>query len=284
MGFNSCGMAAVLPRLQRRSGRPGIVGLNLGKNKDSEDATADYEIGIRSAAMLASYIVVNVSSPNTPGLRDLQRRAPLEQLLRSLIATRDRTSATTPLLVKIAPDLSEEECEDIASVSVETGINGIVVSNTTIDRPPGLVSENAKQIGGLSGKPLFEQSTRVLARMYALTHGNLPLIGVGGVESAADAYEKICAGASLIQLYTALAFKGPMLVSEIKRGLTELLLSEGLSSISEAVGTRNAAWISGQTARRGPALGLSQGYENAGMISRAKRRRLSREPWPLNST
>jgi len=243
MGFNSCGLRKVLTRLQKRSGRPGIVGLNLGKNKDTENALDDYEIGIKSAADLVSYLVINVSSPNTPGLRDLQRRAPLEQLLRSLVATRNCTNPNVPLLIKIAPDLSDDECEDIATVAIETGIDGIIVSNTTTYRPANLVSSEAEEVGGLSGRPLFEKSTRVLAKMYMLTNGRLPLIGVGGIETAEDAYEKIRAGASLVQLYTGLAFNGPMLITNIKSGLTKLLLADGFSSVQDAVGTRYAAWL-----------------------------------------
>jgi dihydroorotate dehydrogenase len=283
MGFNSCGLEDALARLKSRVDKPGIVGLNLGKNRDTEDATEDYVAGIRAAADLVSYLVVNVSSPNTPGLRDLQRRAPLENLLKELIATRNSTKSTTPLLVKIAPDLSEAECEDISAVALELGIDGIIVSNTTTSRPAGLTSKEASEEGGLSGKPLFDKSTHILAQIHKLTRGQLPLIGVGGIESAADAYEKICAGATLVQLYTALAFHGPMLVSQLKSQLAELLADNGFMSIRDAVGSRNAEWADksfpSQVART-----LKDSYEKAGMISRAKRRRLSREPWPLSST
>jgi dihydroorotate dehydrogenase len=243
MGFNSRGLAYVLDRLRIRTGRPGIVGLNLGKNRETEDAAADYEEGIRATANLVSYLVINVSSPNTPGLRDLQRRATLEGLLSRLISVRDAANPRTPLLVKIAPDLSPAECEDVASVALSCGINGIVVSNTTTDRPH-VTSRTSQQEGGLSGVPLFHKSTQVLARIFALTGGRIPLIGVGGIGSAADAFEKICAGASLVQIYTALAFRGPMLVSEIKWGLVELLTANGFSSVQQAVGARSAAWIS----------------------------------------
>ena len=155
MGFNSSGLADVVNRLEKRQRQDGIVGLNLGKNKESEDAAADYEQGIRAVAHLVDYIVVNVSSPNTPGLRDLQRRTVLEQLLKILVATRDSTNQKTPLLVKIAPDLSPGECEDIAGVAIDCGINGVIVSNTTTSRPPSLMSRAAYQQGGLSGPPVF---------------------------------------------------------------------------------------------------------------------------------
>lgn len=282
MGFNSRGLPYVLDRLQKRSERPGIVGLNLGKNSETKDAAADYEVGIRRAANYVSYLVVNISSPNTPGLRDLQRRAPFETLLRRLMTTRDSTNAKTPLLVKIAPDLSPEECEDIASIALECEINGMIVSNTTTGRPSDLISREAKQTGGLSGKPLFDQSTRLLARIYTLTEGRLPLIGVGGIANAADAYEKICAGASLVQIYTAVAFQGPMLVSEIKHELAQLLKDDGFSAVRQAVGSRSAAWMDAPYTPS--AVRAAHHPRNAGMISLTKPRSLSREPSPLSST
>ena len=236
MGFNSGGLDAACGRLSRRT-RSGIVAVNLGKNRDSEDAAADYTEGIRRTARLADYLVVNVSSPNTPGLRELQGRAVLRSLLEALIKVRDETDSRVPLLVKIAPDLTSEERGDIAQVALETGIDGLIVSNTTVERPFGLVSRHAHEVGGLSGRPLFAPSTALLAEMYRLTRGRLPLIGVGGIASAADAYAKIRAGASLVQLYTALVFAGPDLVAHIKSGLVSLLRSDGFGSIAEAVGT-----------------------------------------------
>jgi len=236
MGFNSGGLDAACGRLSRRT-RSGIVAVNLGKNRDSEDAAADYTEGIRRTARLADYLVVNVSSPNTPGLRELQGRAVLRSLLEALIKVRDETDSRVPLLVKIAPDLTSEERGDIAQVALETGIDGLIVSNTTVERPSSLVSRHAHEAGGLSGRPLFAPSTALLAEMYRLTRGRLPLIGVGGIASAADAYAKIRAGASLVQLYTALVFAGPDLVARIKSGLAELLKRDGFSSVADAVGT-----------------------------------------------
>jgi len=236
MGFNSGGLDSVCERLSRRI-RSGIVGVNLGKNRNTVDAADDYAEGIRRAARLADYLVVNVSSPNTPGLRDLQHRAMLGSLLEGLTKVRDQTGCRVPLLVKVAPDLTSEECEDIAQVALETGIDGLIVSNTTVERPPDLVSRHAQEAGGLSGRPLFAPSTAILAEMYRLTQGRLPLIGVGGIASAEDAYAKIRAGASLVQLYTALVFTGPALVRQIKSGLATLLRSDGFASIAEAVGT-----------------------------------------------
>jgi dihydroorotate dehydrogenase len=236
MGFNSGGLDAVLARLSQRP-HAGIVGVNLGINRDTDDSAADYAKGIRLAAKLADYIVVNISSPNTPGLRELQRRDRLESLLQPLLQEREKRERRVPLLVKIAPDLTPAEQEDIAAVMLAAGIDGIIVSNTTVERSPDLVSRNAHEVGGLSGRPLFARSTALLADMYRLTQGRLPLIGVGGIASAADAYEKIRAGACLVQLYTALVFAGPRLLVEIKIGLAELLRADGFASISEAVGS-----------------------------------------------
>jgi dihydroorotate dehydrogenase len=236
MGFNSGGLDAVVRRLAGRL-RSGVVGVNLGKNRDTEDAAADYAEGISRAARLADYLVVNVSSPNTPGLRDLQHRALLGSLLHRLMNVREATGCRVPLLVKIAPDLTAEECGDIAQVALDTGLDGLIVSNTTVARPPDLLSRHAHEAGGLSGRPLFAPSTALLADMYRLTQGRLPLIGAGGIANAADAYAKIRAGASLVQLYTALVFAGPDLVGQIKSGLADLLRSDGFGSIAEAVGS-----------------------------------------------
>ena len=236
MGFNSSGLDAVISRLSRRP-HAGIIGVNLGKNRDTVDAAADYAEGIHRAVKLADYIVVNISSPNTPGLRELQHRDSLESLLQRLLQEREQSERRVPLLVKIAPDLTPAEREDIAAVTLAAGIDGIVVSNTTIERPAGLISAHARETGGLSGRPLFAHSTAVLADMYRLTQGRLPLIGVGGIASASDAYAKIRAGACLVQLYTALVFAGARLVVGIKRGLADLLRADGFASISQAVGS-----------------------------------------------
>ena len=240
MGFNSGGLDAVCERLSRRI-RSGIIGVNLGKNRDANDAAGDYAKGILRTARLADYLVVNVSSPNTPGLRELQHRTMLGSLLERLMNVREETGCRVPLLLKIAPDLTSEERRDIAQVALEAGIDGLIVSNTTVERSPGLVSRHAHENGGLSGRPLFAPSTALLAEMYRLTQGRLPLIGVGGIASAEDAYAKIRAGASLVQLYTALVFLGPDLVNQIKTGLAVLLRSDGFASIAEAVGIAQRA-------------------------------------------
>lgn len=231
MGFNNAGMDAAAARLAARP-RTGIVGINIGANKDSTDRIADYVAGFVRLAPLADYVTVNVSSPNTPGLRGLQDRAALERLLGDLLAARVRGGLAVPVLLKIAPDLDLQALDDIAAVA--RGIDGIVVSNTTVARPATLKSAQAKEAGGLSGVPLFALSTEVLRQMRRRTP--LPLIGVGGIASGADAYAKIRAGASLVQLYTALAFEGPGLVPRIKRELLACLDRDGFAHLRDAVG------------------------------------------------
>lgn len=241
LGFNNDGHVAVLGRLEARAGRGGIVGVNIGANKDSDDMAADYVLGLAAFYGLASYFTVNISSPNTPGLRGLQARAPLDDLIGRLIEARakltDDGDAPTPLLVKIAPDLTDEQLADIAAVCVERQVDGVIVSNTTLSRD-GLEDENAGEQGGLSGVPLFELSTRVLADFARVTERRVPLVGVGGVTSAETAYAKITAGASLVQLYTGLVYDGPELVARIKRGLAEALERDGFRSVAEAVGAK----------------------------------------------
>jgi dihydroorotate dehydrogenase len=242
MGFNNDGLTAVAARLSAgQDGARGILGANLGKNKDSADAAADYVAGARALAPLADYLVVNVSSPNTPGLRALQGRAPLVALLAAVRGALDAVGARTPLLLKIAPDLSEADRVDIAEVALDGRVDGLIVSNTTLARPPSLRSAAAAEAGGLSGRPLLAPSTAVLADMYRLTEGRLPLIGVGGIASAEDAYAKIRAGASLVQLYTALVYQGPGLIGRIKRGLAARLRIDGFARLADAVGTAHAS-------------------------------------------
>lgn len=238
MGFNNQGLDTIAARLAKRS-RIGVVGANIGKNKDSADAVADYVMGATALAPMADYLVVNVSSPNTPGLRALQGREPLAQLLRAVKAARDgavKGAIKPPLLVKIAPDLAEEDLLDIAEVAAAVPVDGLIATNTTVARPASLKDPRREESGGLSGRPLFEPSTRVLARLYTLTGGKIPLIGVGGVGSGADAYAKIRAGASLVQLYTALVYEGPGLIDAIKRDLAHCLRRDGFSSLAAAVG------------------------------------------------
>ena len=236
-GFNSEGIEAVAARLDAyRAGPPaaGPVGVNLGKNKESVDAAADYAEAAAALGGYADYIVVNVSSPNTPGLRALQDAGTLSAILDAVRSALPDPSP--PVLVKLAPDLTEEDKQDIAKVALAAPVDGLVISNSTIARPDGLRSRHAVQAGGLSGAPLMVPSTALLAEFYRLTGGKIPLIGVGGIASAADAYAKIRAGASLVQLYTALVFEGPGLISSIIDGLIGLLRRDGFASVVEAVG------------------------------------------------
>jgi dihydroorotate dehydrogenase len=249
LGFNNGGHHAALARLRARSGRPGIVGVNIGANKDTADRSADYVAGIATFAALASYFTVNVSSPNTPGLRDLQHEAALDELVARVVAARDGRidpHGRRPVLVKIAPDLSLDELDGIVKVARQRGIDGLIVSNTTVGRPPALVDKAiAAEQGGLSGRPLFDLSTAMLAATFQRVEGQFPLIGVGGIDSAKAAWTKLEAGATLIQLYSALVYAGPGLVGQILDGLLASLKREGLASLAPVVGRR-----SGELARR----------------------------------
>jgi dihydroorotate dehydrogenase len=245
-GLNSDGLAAVRERLVGRRGRTGIVGVNIGANKDSPDRAADYAACIGALAGLVDFLTVNVSSPNTPGLRDLQGEAFLDDLLGRAVEARDRADARggarTALLLKIAPDLALEALDALVGTALRRGVDGLIVSNTTVARPAALrETALAKEAGGLSGKPLFRLATTMLAETFLRVEGKVPLIGVGGIDSAEAAWTKIRAGASLVQLYTALVYKGPALIGEIKQGLLRRL-DEGASSLAQAVG-RDAARI-----------------------------------------
>ncbi|XP_037102493.1 dihydroorotate dehydrogenase (quinone), mitochondrial isoform X2 [Syngnathus acus] len=244
-GFNSCGILEAQQRLkareaaqqeQTKAGFP--LGINLGKNKESWDAKADYLEGMAAMGPLADYLVVNVSSPNTPGLRDLQGKAELRRLLHTVLKKRDGMQGRhkPPVLVKIAPDLSAQDKRDIADVVTELGVDGLMVSNTTVSRPEALQDPQKSETGGLSGQPLKDMSTNVVREMYRLTKGKVTIVGIGGVASGQDAMDKIRAGASLVQLYTALTYQGPPVVTKIKRELEQLLKEQGFSSVSEAVG------------------------------------------------
>ncbi|MFZ5618012.1 MAG: quinone-dependent dihydroorotate dehydrogenase [Pseudomonadota bacterium] len=234
-GFNNEGLEKIAARLARRR-RKGVVGVNLGANKDSEDRVEDFVTGVRCLEGLVDFYTVNISSPNTPGLRALQDKAALDELLARAIAARDALAVKAPVFLKVAPDLADADKADIAAAIIERGIDALIVSNTTIARPSSLKSPHASEKGGLSGRPLFAPSTALLAEFHQSLQGRVPLIGVGGVFSADDAYAKIRAGAVLIQLYTALIYKGPALVAEIVEGLPKRLKGEGFSSLAEAVG------------------------------------------------
>ena len=235
MGFNNEGHDAVRRRLEARHNRGGVVGINIGANKDSSDRIEDYVQGISAFSHLASYITINISSPNTPGLRNLQGRADLEKLLDRLNTAR---KPNLPMLLKIAPDLSLDELQDVASVCEGGAVDGVIISNTTLSRPP-LKSRFSYEAGGLSGKPLQQLSTQQLALFYKMTKGQIPLIGVGGINNAESAWAKIIAGASLVQLYSALVYQGPKLIEEICRGLDAKLGEHGFAHISQAIGSQN---------------------------------------------
>jgi dihydroorotate dehydrogenase len=238
MGFNNDGIAVVSRSLARRrtEGRVGPVGGNLGPNKGEADPATACAAAVAALSPVVDYLVVNVSSPNTPGLRALQCRSELARLLQAARESRDQSGTPTPLLVKVAPDLSAEQRAEIAEVVLQAGLDGLVATNTTIERPATLTGHARGEPGGLSGAPLFDRSTEVLADFYRLTGGKLPLIGVGGIGNGAQAYAKIRAGASLVQLYTALIYEGPSLVVRIARELVELLRRDGFASVAAAVG------------------------------------------------
>jgi dihydroorotate dehydrogenase len=238
-GLNSEGMEAVAARLAARRKKGGIVGVNLGANKDSADRSADYAVLAGRLAPLADFLTVNVSSPNTPGLRDLQAESALDDLIARTLAARDEASAgakPTPVLIKIAPDLTMPELDGMISVARRRKVDGMIVSNTTIARPETLRSGNKAETGGLSGKPLFLASTRILAETFLRVERQFPLIGVGGIDSAQTAFAKILAGASLVQFYSAMVFKGPGLVGEVKRGLDMQVRKAGLPRLDALIG------------------------------------------------
>ncbi|MGL4289463.1 MAG: quinone-dependent dihydroorotate dehydrogenase [Phreatobacter sp.] len=242
-GLNSDGVDVVAERLRRRQGRSGIVGVNIGPNKETADRIADYGALVEKLAPHVSYLSVNVSSPNTPGLRDLQQASFLDEVLARSIEARDTVAPGRPVLVKIAPDLSLAGLDDMVEVCRKRRVDGMIVSNTTIERPASLVDQaTARQAGGLSGAPLFERSTRMLAETYRRVEGQFPLVGVGGIASAEDAFAKIAAGATVVQLYSAMVFKGLSLVEEIKSGLVQRLKRDGFGTIAAAVGTRVDDW------------------------------------------
>jgi dihydroorotate dehydrogenase len=249
LGFNNDGFDTVRARLAARVGRGGVVGVNIGANKDAADRTADYVAGIAAFAPFASYLAVNVSSPNTPGLRDLQGRAALDGLLARVIEARDRLAGETggkPVLLKIAPDLALGDLDDVVAVARDRGVDGIIVGNTTVSRPAAL-RDRAKsaEAGGLSGRPLFQLSTRMLAETFVRVERAFPLIGVGGIDSGAAAYAKIKAGATLIQLYTGLVFRGAALIGSIKEDLVNIVRLARYERLADAVG-RNAAGLTAE--------------------------------------
>ena len=242
MGFNNCGATQAARRLAARRSRKGVVGINLGANKDSNDRIADYALAAQALRGLGDYYVINVSSPNTPGLRTLQENTALREIIsgvRAALAEKLASENSTPhppLLVKVSPDMTADERRAMAANLLDMDIDGLIVSNTTLSRPESLRGEARDEEGGLSGAPLFDLSTETLGDFYRLTEGKLPLIGVGGISSGEDAYAKIRAGASLVQLYTAMVYEGPGLVRRIRQELTDCLTKDGFENVSEAVG------------------------------------------------
>lgn len=240
-GFNNQGMAAIGDRLAKRpTGVP--VGLNLGANKTSNDRAADFARVLAHCGRHIDFATVNVSSPNTEKLRDLQGAAALAGLLTDVMEIRATLAHPIPVFLKIAPDLTTDELAQIAEVAMQTGISGIIATNTTLSRD-GLRSHHAREAGGLSGAPLFEKSTRVLAQLSSLTGGNMPMIGVGGISSADQAYAKIRAGATAVQIYTAMVYQGISLATEIAADLDKLLERDGFTSVADAVGTQCGSWL-----------------------------------------
>lgn len=238
MGFNNAGATAAIKRLEARRARGGIVGINIGANKDSEDRIADYAEMARVMTPYASYLAVNVSSPNTPGLRALQDEGALAALIDGVIAARSETAGDNvpPIFLKVAPDLEPQDIDAIARIALDKGLGALIVSNTTISRD-GLTSRHASETGGLSGEPLKALALQRVRDFRKATGGDMPLIGVGGIATAQDAWERICAGASLVQLYSAMVYHGLTLGAQIANGLAQIMKAEGITSIAEAVGS-----------------------------------------------
>ena len=240
MGFNNGGLEIFTKRLEARKSKDGIVGANLGANKDSDDRIADYLLGLARLWGTPDYFTINISSPNTPGLRALQGADEMDQLLSRIAETREtltEAKGETPVFLKVAPDLDSAQIERIVEQALVYKMDALIVSNTTIARPDSLTSVHKGEGGGLSGAPLFEASTKILSEFYAASNGRIDLIGVGGIGSGEQAYAKIRAGAKAVQLYSALVFKGPQLVTQINRDLQARLKADGFKTIAEAVGT-----------------------------------------------
>ncbi len=235
LGFNSRGLGVAKANLERRL-RRGIVGVNLGKNKETLEAGDDYVAGVQALAPFADYLVCNVSSPNTPGLRALQSREALDALVVRVQAALAESKATVPLLFKIAPDLTDADLEDVVRVALDRKLAGLIVGNTTLSRPSSLGDAQKSEAGGLSGRPLMALSTGILAKTYGLAGGALTLVGTGGVFDATDAYAKIRAGATLVQLYSAMVYRGPGVAAEIAADLAALLRRDGFATVADAVG------------------------------------------------
>ena len=241
LGFNNKGSEKILKNLKSfydGNNFTGVVGINIGKNKSTQNDIDDYLYCIEKFRNYGNYITINISSPNTPGLRDLQLRGRIETLVKKIQAKQNEIKQLNnkPIFIKISPDLDDEQLRDIALMSLANNVNGLIISNSTIKRPSSLISSYKNEIGGLSGRPIFLDSTIVLKKMYSLTNGQIPLIGVGGVSNGYECYEKIKAGANLVQLYTSLVYQGPKIIKNILKELNGLILTDGFKNISEVVG------------------------------------------------
>ncbi len=244
MGFPNGGLNNFKDNIEKfldKKPRPnGVLGINIGMNKSQTVPAKDYVLLVRQLGAMADYLTINISSPNTPGLRDLQKREPLMDLLGQIMEERNKSCGThnpPPLLLKLAPDLDEKQQGELAGAAMDSGIDGLILTNTTLDRPDALPPEFAAQQGGLSGTLVKDKSTAVIRNFYKLTKGKIPIIGLGGISSGADAYEKIKAGASLVQFYTALIYKGPALVNDINNDLVSYLERDGFANLSDAIGS-----------------------------------------------
>lgn len=259
MGFPNAGMNVFKDNLENflsaRSKPAGVLGINIGMNKNQTKPAEDYTTLIRMLGPMADYLTINISSPNTPGLRDLQKRDPLLELLSKVKEERQKAcgSHPPPILVKLAPDLTEKQCEELASAVIDAEIDGLILTNTTLDRPESLPPGFRNQQGGLSGQPLTEKSTAIIRTFYTLTKGQIPIIGIGGVSTGQQAFEKIKAGASLVQLYTGLVFRGPSVAYSINLELKELLHAHGFAHISQAVGADAKLNVLGKNDHHGQA-------------------------------
>ncbi len=241
LGFNNNGSEKILKNLQSfydDNYPSGVIGINIGKNKSTQNDIDDYLYCIEKLGSYGDYITINISSPNTPGLRDLQLRGRIETLVKKIQTKQNEIKHLNnkPIFIKISPDLEDEQLRDIALMSLANNVNGLIISNSTLKRPKTLISMYKSEVGGLSGKPIFLDSTLILKKMYSLTNGQIPLIGVGGISNGYECYEKIKAGASLVQLYTALVYQGPKIINSILKELNSLILTDGFKNIFEAIG------------------------------------------------
>ncbi len=241
LGFNNKGSKTVkknIIKYKKSSKENKLIGVNIGKNKSSINFINDYLLCMDELGSVANYITINISSPNTEGLRDLQLRGNIEELIKKINKKRESfdTINKKPILIKISPDLNDDQLRDIALISLANNVDGLIVTNSTIERQSTIKSQNKNKIGGLSGKPLFNKSNTILKKMYTLTNGQISLIGVGGISTGSECYEKIKSGASLTQLYTALIYSGPLLISQIKKELVDLIKTDGYKNISAVIG------------------------------------------------